>query len=266
MDMLKNIAFAASLMALLAAGTPPALQAEDLAKLGADITLDDGTRQDFTILVDDAGIIQGLELRHSPKSAENLAVAAILIASIADGKPGHVLHLRLLPKAAVGEDSSWNATEFVKKAVLEERFPAAIPPYGRLTVQFLKNSGDIVGPPLSAGTIQKLSPRIPRKTEDSKFASTCGGFECFEKRFAKCKSETLTVTYAEDKVYEYEILGKAKKLCEVRAGYLSHPNSEWVGQEMSCLLDRKKPFLEAVEDTTNCDGPLMKLLAGEQHP
>jgi len=263
MDTLKKTLFTAIAPALLLAGfTAPGLSQEGLKTRGAEAALGDGTRQGFTIGVDAEGAVHSLELHQSPVKAENAAAAAILIASIADGKPGHALHLRLLPPVQAGEAGSWNLSAFIRKAIQEGRFPGALPPYGRVTVQFLKKSGDIVGPPLSAGELPELAG-LPAQSSDTKYASDCGGLECFEERFAKCRTATLTVNYKGGEVYEYEILGKEETGCEVRSGFLNHPDPTWVGKEMTCLLDRAKPFLKAVEDTRACEGPLKKLMAGE---
>ena len=97
---------------------------------------------------------------------------------------------------------------------------------------------------------------------DVEVTESCGEIDCFEDRFADCEVATTTIKLFESVVYFYEILGPKNGLCEVRSEFLENPNPEWVGETMTCGYDNSLDFFTAVEDLSNCEGDLYRLLLG----
>lgn len=90
----------------------------------------------------------------------------------------------------------------------------------------------------------------------------CSDILCFEEKFAKCEPATITLKLTNNLIYYYEIIGPKKGLCELKSKFLANPNPEWVGKEMTCRYDNSKKFEIAVEDMSNCQGPLYDIMIG----
>jgi len=97
---------------------------------------------------------------------------------------------------------------------------------------------------------------------DIAVTADCGDMSCFEEKFAKCKPATIKMKLTNNLIYYYEIIGPKEGLCELRSKFLANPNPDWVGKEMICRYDNSKKFESAVEDMSNCQGPLYDLLTG----
>lgn len=101
----------------------------------------------------------------------------------------------------------------------------------------------------------------------------CGGdTACFEKKFASCESATMELSVGEVAMYVFEILGPKSGQCEMRTRYTKHPDRRWIGKDMTCVYDNKKPFQQASEELTAkvaieknrsvCAGALAELILG----
>lgn len=97
---------------------------------------------------------------------------------------------------------------------------------------------------------------------DIAVTTDCGDILCFEEKFAKCEPATITLKLTNNLIYYYEIVGPKEGLCELKSKFLANPNPEWVGKEMTCGYDNSKKFEIAVEDMSNCQGPLYDIMIG----
>ncbi|MBU1855262.1 MAG: hypothetical protein KKF89_06055 [Nanoarchaeota archaeon] len=77
---------------------------------------------------------------------------------------------------------------------------------------------------------------------DIEITTDCGDMDCFEQKFAECKSATTTSKLMDNIVYFYEIIGLKDGLCEVKSKFTANPNPEWVEKEMICKYDNTKDF------------------------
>jgi len=90
--------------------------------------------------------------------------------------------------------------------------------------------------------------------------TNCSESDCFEEKFKECKPATMDVTLTDMISYHYEIIGLKDGLCEVKSKFLTNPNPGWVGKEMTCKYDNTKDLESAVQDLSNCEGPLYNLM------
>jgi hypothetical protein len=109
---------------------------------------------------------------------------------------------------------------------------------------------------------QKVGEVTIKVEADVEVTTDCGGIACFEEKFAECKPATVTSKLMESIIYYYEIIGPKNGLCEVRSKFTANPNPEWVGKEMTCKYDNTQDFEIAVQDMSNCQGPLYSLMTG----
>ena len=96
----------------------------------------------------------------------------------------------------------------------------------------------------------------------------CGGNkQCLAENFAACKP----VTFAEDvgvAAAYYKILKPVVGGCSVIFKYTKNPNPAWVNKEMTCVLDNKNTFDNAIKiafdgaikGTASCVGPFVSVL------
>ena len=97
---------------------------------------------------------------------------------------------------------------------------------------------------------------------DVEVTTDCGGMDCFKQKFSECKPATVSSKLTDNIVYFYEIIGPKDGLCEVKSKFTANPNPKWVGKEMTCKYDNTKNFETAVQDMSNCQGPLYTLMTG----
>lgn len=84
---------------------------------------------------------------------------------------------------------------------------------------------------------------------------------CIELNFKNCKPAKATISLGDVLTYYYEIIGPKNNYCLVKSKFLSNPNPEWVGKEMTCSYNNLKSFDTAIQDFIGkCSGPLYDLM------
>ncbi len=63
--------------------------------------------------------------------------------------------------------------------------------------------------------------------------------------------------------YKYEIIGKEDGGVKIRSQFLSNPNPRFEDKTMTCIVDNKQPFEQAIKDLSNCTGELKELLSAQ---
>ncbi|MBI5398939.1 hypothetical protein HZB03_05740 [Candidatus Woesearchaeota archaeon] len=112
---------------------------------------------------------------------------------------------------------------------------------------------------------QQMPQAPPKAIEEEEpfepaFTSDCGGLECFEDNFAECIESSLIVKSTSTTTTYYVIIGPKLSLCQVKTKVTAHANPDLIGKEMVCNYDAKKEFMQAIEDTNTCSGPLARLM------
>lgn len=98
--------------------------------------------------------------------------------------------------------------------------------------------------------------------KDIEIITPCDGMDCFNDKFAQCKPAIVTSKLTDTIIYYYEIIGSKDNLCEVKSKFIANPNPDWVEKEMICQYDNSKDFETAIQDMSNCQGPLYDLMTG----
>jgi hypothetical protein len=82
---------------------------------------------------------------------------------------------------------------------------------------------------------------------------------CFDQHFRACTPAVMATDVIVGS-YRDRIVGDGTGGCRVVSGFLDAGDPSLVGPEMTCDLDNSRPFMEAVQDTSRCTGPLYERL------